>query len=94
MFCPHCGKEIVEQKPSEDKASLAYKSSKEIVKQLYLKILNRDADVGGLKHYSEQLDAGIIDVDRLEQVLLESDEYKNKQTVVEDLDINDQVIKL
>ena len=49
-----------------------------LVDDCYIKILNRFADEEGLKHYVHLLDTQKITENSLEEILLDSDEYKNK----------------
>ena len=50
--------------------------SKIVVNELYLEILNRNADRDGLTHFSSLLENKKITIDELRKTLLDSDEYK------------------
>ena len=47
------------------------------VNGLYNKVLHRDADPGGLMTYVRLIRDGVISVTELEEILLDSDEYKS-----------------
>jgi len=49
-----------------------------LVDDCYIKILDRFADEEGLKYYAYLLDTQIINVNSLEKILTDSDEFKNK----------------
>ena len=54
---------------------------KAIVELLYQKILKREADTSGLEHYVQRLESGEINARQLEDILLGSEEYKEKHSV-------------
>ena len=53
-------------------------SNKVLVKDLYMEILGRSVDPDGLNVYTELLNNGNITVDYLRDLLLNSNEYKEK----------------
>lgn len=53
--------------------------NEKIVNELYKKILFRNADPDGLEHYSYRLTLGVLSVDELREILLNSEERKKKK---------------
>ncbi|MFH0896525.1 MAG: DUF4214 domain-containing protein [Candidatus Bathyarchaeota archaeon] len=53
-----------------------------IVNSIYRETLKRDADPGGLAHYTEQLKTGCLTEDQLREILFDSEEYKNKNPLL------------
>ena len=98
-YCEQCQELITkqEQELEEDDIQYTYLPSRQIVQKLYQKILDREPDTGGLRHYMEQLDLGKISPTELKQVLINSDEYKQKCIFKEEsntLEISEEVDEL
>jgi len=51
--------------------------TKESINDLYLSILNRPADLEGLQYYGSLIEADKLSVDKLKEILIQSEERKN-----------------
>lgn len=101
-YCTQCQQLITKQEFEfgNDDTQYSYLPARQIVQKLYLKILGREPDAGGLKHYTQQLEAGILTPSQLKEVLMNSDEYKNRfilktendQTEIQE-DVDDLIIR-
>jgi len=65
-----------EQQPSQPKEPVNKVSTEDKVKALYLEVLQRSADPGGLAHYSARMKAGASE-DQVKRDMMASEEYKN-----------------
>ena len=57
---------------------------KNIVRQTYLKILKREPDIDGLNYFSDLMNKGELNEEKLENILINSDEfvgYKQKKSL-------------
>lgn len=97
-YCKQCQKIISKQEVDleDDDNAYSYLSAREAVDRLYKKVLGREVDAGGLRHYVEQLESGKLNALELRKVLLNSEEYKNKSKSVENnkAEVDDMIIRL
>lgn len=96
-YCTQCQQLITKQEFEfgNDDTQYSYLPARQTVQKLYLKILGREPDAGGLKCYTEQLESKKLTPTELKQVLLNSSEYKNKliSPAVEDSEVDDLIIR-